>query len=226
MDAIVIVIFLVFSFGSGFYIRGLREKKSKLVFVRCIGAKEKEIAELKAKAEHARIAGEKRRQNAMERRRAEEAKDVRKVKNQIQFVSQINLKPKNPMTKESLRVIYAIEALINYYYTGWRVAFEVSMGSFIKTVGKTGGEEQDLAYGSYGSKRVDFLLIDNFGNPRLVVEYNGTGHDLSPDAPDRMRVKQIALERAGIPLLEISSGATKADIMHMIRQRLPASAPA
>nr|WP_242005607.1 DUF2726 domain-containing protein [Acetobacter lovaniensis] len=56
----------------------------------------------------------------------------------------------------------------------WRFAFEVAMGGFIKTPYAPDDSRQKRAFNSYSGKRVDFLLIDRFGNPVLVVEYNGS----------------------------------------------------
>ncbi|WP_408737301.1 DUF2726 domain-containing protein [Acetobacter pasteurianus] len=77
---------------------------------------------------------------------------------------------------------------------------------------------QKQAFSSYSGKRVDFLLIDRYGLPVLVIEYHGTGHDLSGDADDRMAVKRLALQKAGIPLLEIPEKMARPQIMVAISE--------
>ncbi|WP_232309449.1 DUF2726 domain-containing protein [Gluconobacter cerinus] len=77
---------------------------------------------------------------------------------------------------------------------------------------------QKQAFSSYSGKRVDFLRIDRYGLPVLVIEYNGTGHDLSGDADDRMAVKRLALQKAGIPLLEIPEKMGRPHIMAAISE--------
>jgi Protein of unknown function (DUF2726) len=120
-------------------------------------------------------------------------------------------------------ILYAIDKWIAANRPDWRMSFEVSMGAFIKTVNDPDDRIPKAAFSSYNSKRVDFLLIDRFGQPTLVVEYHGTGHGLSDDAADRMEVKRLALDRAGIPLVEIPSKATRSDILRMISEKLAAN---
>ena len=154
-------------------------------------------------------------------RRFFEENDISDAENQMKFIRQARLRAVAPVNKEAVRVLYALENWIRASGSGWRVAFEVSMGAFIRTAFDQKDEMQKAAFSSYNSKRVDFLLIDKKGAPRLVVEYHGSGHDLSDDASARMEVKRLALERAGIPLVEIPAGMQRADILSMVEQALP-----
>lgn len=143
--------------------------------------------------------------------------------NQMRFVSEAELTAKKPVNQEASKVLYALSEWIEANQKAWRMSFEVSMGAFIWT-------ENDNARRSFNSKRVDFLLIDNQGKPMLVVEYHGTGHyggnsadgnkkemeQRRKNAEDRMAVKRIALARAGIRLLEVSSEASKQEIIRQV----------
>ncbi|MBK0022923.1 DUF2726 domain-containing protein [Brucella pseudogrignonensis] len=134
----------------------------------------------------------------------DELHDITKHENQLRFLSECSIYATRPVNREAaLNVLYELQNWISSHRPTWRVGFEVAMGSFIKTEKWQAEAIKDRAFRSYNSKRVDFLLIDNYGKPMLAVEYNGTGHDLSADAASRMAVKRCALERAGIPLLEI-----------------------
>lgn len=104
-----------------------------------------------------------------------------------------------------------------------RLSLEVSMAAFIKTDFGAEAEAQERAFSAYRGKRVDFLLIDAGGLPRLAVEYNGTGHELSDDAEDRMRVKRRVLERVGVQLLELPAKTTKAEVKRRVDAMLKVS---
>ncbi len=129
--------------------------------------------------------------------------DVSKADNQIKFVSQCGLYPTRPVNREASRILYILDDWISANQPKWRVSFEVAMGSFIKTTNKVQERVRDLAFSSYNSKRVDFLIIDSKGYPKVVIEYHGSGHDLSEDSSDRMSVKRLALKQARIPLIEV-----------------------
>jgi hypothetical protein len=154
-----------------------------------------------------------------------EETDISDVQNQIRFVGQTKLRAVRPVNREAARVLYALDGWIAANRPGWRVSFEVSMGAFIKTtVYDPENRELKAAFSSYNSKRVDFLLIDKSGHPVLAVEYHGSGHDLSDDAPDRMQVKRLALNQAGIPLVEIEAGTSRSDILRAVTDKLAANA--
>ncbi|MGH6999343.1 MAG: DUF2726 domain-containing protein, partial [Phenylobacterium sp.] len=153
------------------------------------------------------------------------AHDVSDPANQRRFIEDCDLRAARPVNKEAVRVLYALDEWIKTDRPDWRLSFEVGMGAFIKTAYGADDRLQAAAFSSYNSKRVDFLLIDRFGQPRLAVEYHGTGHALSEDADDRMNVKRLALERAGIPLVEIPAKASRADILIRVGETLADSAP-
>lgn len=122
---------------------------------------------------------------------------------QMQYIQQCELEPYRPMNKEVVKYFYYLNEWIQANQLKWYVSFEVSMGAFIRTSGVEEAELKKLAFSSYNSKRVDFLLIDHYGSPRGVIEYHGSGHYLSQSANERMQVKKLVLENANIPLIEI-----------------------
>ena len=157
-----------------------------------------------------------------ERRREQFAQfDVRDTANQIRFLEKASLYPRKPINKEAFKTVFAVaERTLAGMDGKYRLLAEVSMGSFLGTSRKRGSQAmQDRAFASINSKRVDFLVIDAFGEPRLVIEYQGSGH-YQDDAEDRDAVKRLALERAGVPLLEIHQGASPAEVANKVRYRL------
>ncbi|GGA85263.1 hypothetical protein GCM10011491_11050 [Brucella endophytica] len=210
------IILLLIGFGAGFYIRGLRAKTEAANAKRHADALDQQIATLRREIVAMHGAESRRLDEVARRKRFFEENDISDVENQIRFISQTELRAVRPVNKEAVRVLYALDEWIVTHRPDWRMAFEVSMGAFIKTSYDPEDRMQKAAFSSYNSKRVDFLLIDRFGQPMLVVEYNGTGHDLSDDAPGRMEVKRLALARAGIPLVEIPAKTSKSDIVRMV----------
>ncbi len=163
------------------------------------------------------------------RRQYTEENDLSDAANQLKFVMMTNLHLSKPVNREAAKyVLYALEEWRAVHQPTWKLAFEVSMGSFIRTDIENEDAEKDrlnrAAFSSYNSKRVDFLFVDKFGFPKLVVEYRGTGSYLSPDAEARMEVKRAACMKVGLPLLEIPEKPPKALIMSMLEQTMIAPA--
>ena len=202
-----IILLLLAGFCLGFYVRGKRAALE-------LASYEQKIVALGRKEAD-------RQREAARRRQYFEVNDVSDTQNQLRFIGQCDLQPKRPVNREAVKVLYALEEWIKAQPPdAWRLSFEVSMGAFIKTAYDPENREQKAAFSSYNSKRVDFLLVDRYGNPKLVIEYHGSGHDLSDDASERMEVKRRALERAGIPLLEVVANTAKADIIRAISEKL------
>lgn len=99
-----------------------------------------------------------------------------------------------------------------------RVLAEVGMGAFL-TTGDGGGLLSDakLAFTSFNAKRVDFLIIDAFGQPTFVVEDRGSGHHLGSTAVERDMLKREAIRRAGIELVEIFNFHSDAEVFSLLQ---------
>lgn len=227
MDPTIVLslVLLVAGFAGGVRYRGRRSRADAAESRRHAEALEQQIGRLRREIGAMHTAETRRLDAAARRKRFIEENDISDVENQIRFVSQAELRAVRPVNREAVRVLYALDEWIPANRPGWRMAFEVSMGAFIRTNYDPEDRVQRAAFSSYNSKRVDFLLIDRFGQPMLVVEYHGTGHDLSDDAADRMDVKRLALARAGIPLVEVPAKASKAEIMSMVSEALAATTP-
>ncbi|MBB2172344.1 DUF2726 domain-containing protein [Gluconacetobacter asukensis] len=191
-----VIILLAIGYAIGFYVR---DRRAKEVVARQAAVQQQE--------------DERRRQYRQEN-------DLSDPQNQLRFIDECRLKAVPPVNREAVRVLYAIDEWIKDRQPDWRFAFEVAMGGFIKTPYAPDDPRQKRAFNSYSGKRVDFLLIDRFGNPVLVVEYNGSGHDLSRDADARMAVKRLALQKADIPLLEIPEKMGKSDIFAALSEKV------
>ncbi|WP_273793934.1 DUF2726 domain-containing protein [Brucella anthropi] len=197
------ILFLLTGIGAGYYFRDRRAKREVAQMKRHTAVLDQQIGTFEYEIANMRFAESERINKAASIKRYYEEHDIADAENQIKFISQAELRAVRPVNKEAVRVLYALEAWMVAHRPDWRVAFEVSMGAFIQTPYDPDDQIKKAAFSSYNSKRVDFLLIDGFGKPMLAVEYHGTGHALSKDASDRMKVKRLALARAQIPLVEL-----------------------
>lgn len=203
------IVLLLVGFGIGVYWHALRAKSAAMQAYR-------QITELQQKLVALQDAESQRKENAAKRKQYFQENDVKDPDNQLKFIDQCDLRAAPPVNKEAVRVLYALEEWIRFNQPTWRVSFEVGMGAFIKTPYDPENRLLAAAFSSYNSKRVDFLVIDQRGLPKFVIEYHGTGHDLSDDAADRMGVKRLVLQRANIPLIEISANTKKFEILNII----------
>lgn len=133
--------------------------------------------------------------------------DISNPKNQLRFVEEGKFAPKRPINKEAYSTVFkVVERHLATMDESYRILPEVSMGSFLKTPYEDfeglKARQNDRAFKSINSKRVDFLIIDPYGMPALVIEYHGTGH-FQGNAEDRDQVKQVALDKAKIPILVV-----------------------
>lgn len=143
------------------------------------------------------------------RKRKYKANDLTLPENQIKFINNVTLCQRPLMNKEEVQIFYAIEKHLKF--KDERVMAQVSLGEFIKTGQKCHKyrtypcitcEKNHKAYSSFNSKRVDFLIIDSHGMPKVAIEYQGSGH-YKGNAAERDMVKKLCYEKANIHLLEI-----------------------
>jgi hypothetical protein len=83
-------------------------------------------------------------------------------------------------------------------------------------------------YGAFNAKRIDLVICDNAGLPRLAIEHQGGGH-IDRSSPERERqsllrneVKKQALASAGIRLLETDRGMRREEAQALIARELRA----
>lgn len=213
---ILVIVLLLIGFGIGFYLGGRHSKSAAMQSYQQNADLNQQIRELEQRLVALQGAELQRKENAAKRKQYFQENDIKDTNNQFKFIDQCDLRAVPPVNKEAVQVLYGLEEWIRANQPKWRVSFEVGMGAFIRTPYDPENRQLAAAFSSYNSKRVDFLVIDQRGLPKLAIEYHGTGHDLSDDAADRMDVKRLALQRANIPLIEIPANTPKSEIMDMI----------
>ena len=124
---------------------------------------------------------------------------------------------RRPINKSAYRVLLMIERNLRNEAPRARVLAEVGMGAFLST-----GEQRErlandkMAFGAFNSKRVDFLVIDAFGEPCFAVEYQGNGHHLGSGSAGRDVLKREALRLGGVELVEIHAHTSEEEALALL----------
>ncbi|MBL6932204.1 MAG: DUF2726 domain-containing protein [Rhodospirillales bacterium] len=135
------------------------------------------------------------------------------VNNQKRFVSQGKFYKKKLMNKSEFRVFQVLEQWIKSNANlGFRLFSQVAIGEYL-------GASENQAFHSINSKRVDFLIINPFGEAMVAIEYQGEAH-YQNNAQDRDEVKAIAHDKAGIKLVEIFPDEDETGISNKINSAL------
>ena len=112
----------------------------------------------------------------------------------MEVVSRSSYEAKSVMSPEEAHVLYKLENWVKKRRKQERVFAQVAMGAYIGA--------EDEAHSAIRCKRPDYVIINHVGMPVCVVEYQGYGHHQG-NSEERDLIKKIALEKAGIPLVEV-----------------------
>ncbi|MGJ0576944.1 DUF2726 domain-containing protein [Xenorhabdus bovienii] len=123
-----------------------------------------------------------------------------------QLISVVNntFKKRTIMNKSEYYLFCKLEKFLNLNHPSFRIFPQVSLGEII-------GSDSKKAYLSINSKRVDFAIIDQKGEPFAVVEYQGSGH-YQGNAAVRDTIKKEACNKAGIRYFEIPAKYGEDDV--------------
>ncbi|WP_176223459.1 DUF2726 domain-containing protein [Lonsdalea britannica] len=113
---------------------------------------------------------------------------------QLYFVSNNDFGRRKLMNKDEYCLFKRIEKLLNDRHCYFRIFPQVSLGEILYSKDKN-------AYSSINSKRVDFVIINAYGDPCAVVEFQGTGHYQAMPFP-AMPSKRRRAERPGLSILK------------------------
>jgi hypothetical protein len=139
------------------------------------------------------------------------------VDEQLSALRATTVVARRPINKSAYRVLLMIERTLRGDAPRARVLAEVGMGAFLST-----GEQRDrlpndkMAFGAFNSKRVDFLVIDAFGEPCFAVEYQGNGHHLGSTSAGRDVLKREALRLGRVELVEIHAHTSEEEALVLL----------
>ncbi len=134
---------------------------------------------------------------------------------QLRALKRTKLDRKQIMRHGEYKLYGQLQLILREHDGGHQVFPQVSMGELIAS-------DTDEGFLAFNSKRVDFAVTDAKGYPVILVEYQGTGHDLDGAAEGRDTVKREAATRAGIGFLEVfpdyDTESLRADIQMLLAE--------
>ncbi|MDF3828368.1 MULTISPECIES: DUF2726 domain-containing protein [unclassified Pseudocitrobacter] len=135
-------------------------------------------------------------------------KPTSKPENQLDIVARSDFHKSKLMNKEEYGLFIRLEPLLKTNRPGHRLFTQVSMGELI-------GSPNKNAYFCINNKRVDFVIISPYGDPLVVIEYQGGGH-YQGNAVQRDAVKKEACRKAGIAFIELNDKYSDRDLDNII----------
>lgn len=140
------------------------------------------------------------------------ANSVRDAANQLRFVMAAPFRQKKLMWPREYHVFKIIEKHIQSQHRGYRVFAQTSLGEMI-------GSDDQRAFNSINSKRVDFLILGPTGYSVAAIEYQGGEHHQG-NAAARDAVKKEALRRAAVTYIEIETHHSDDDVRNLVRDAI------
>ena len=128
---------------------------------------------------------------------------------QIQAVNEGTFTPQKLMNGGEYNVFLIAEAMLKN--SSYRVCPQVSLGEILSAKGD--------AYRAINSKRVDMVIIDARGWPKVAIEIQGSGH-YQGNALQRDAIKRTALQKAGIDYLEMTGNESMEEVGDKIWSKL------
>lgn len=141
--------------------------------------------------------------------------DVTDTDNQLRFIEAAKLQRRPLLNQGEERVFKAALGVVRHQTL--KLCPQVNLGEIIRTV--EDDRDADNAFRSINSKRVDLLICDQRWWPLVAIEHQGKGH-FQGNAEARDQVKRVALERAGIALVETYDDLTEAEIGGLLHAAL------
>jgi hypothetical protein len=116
---------------------------------------------------------------------------------------------KSLMNKPESALFYELDRIVKRSNSNHRLTTQVAFGAFVEATARADFEQiKTDAFFSVQRKVADFLIIDRYGKPVMVIEYQGDGH-YQRNAHARDHVKRIVCQMARLPFIEVpASGLT------------------
>ncbi|PWK59537.1 DUF2726 domain-containing protein [Roseicyclus mahoneyensis] len=126
-----------------------------------------------------------------------------------ELAQKVGWRKKRLMNKPEFALYRELHGLVGQSGAGHRLFAQVAFGAFLEATARADLEEiKSAAFYAVQRKVADFLIIDRYGQPVAVIEYQGSGHFLG-NAHDRDHAKRIVCKFSGLPYIEVpASGLT------------------
>lgn len=126
---------------------------------------------------------------------------------QLYLVANNSFNLKRIMNKGEFKLFQKIERHLTRHHPYYRVFPQVCLGEIFTSENKS-------AYSCINSKRADLIIIDQFGRPIVVIEYQGEGH-FNGDAIIRDAVKKEVCRKTGVAYMEFSANDEDSQLLSM-----------
>jgi hypothetical protein len=140
------------------------------------------------------------------------APDITNAGQQLNAVMAAPFEKRKLLSASEYKVFKIVEDDIATERRGYRVFAQTSLGEILSS-------PDDNAFHSINAKRVDILIVDQWGWPAVAVEYQGSGH-YQGTAAARDAIKKEALRKAGVRYVEVSESDNAARIRSRVREQL------
>lgn len=140
------------------------------------------------------------------------APDITNAGQQLNAVTAAPFEKRKLLSASEYKVFKIVEDDIAAERRGYRVFAQTSLGEILSS-------PDDNAFHSINAKRVDILIVDQWGWPAVAVEYQGSGH-YQGTAAARDAIKKEALRKAGVRYVEVSESDNAARIRSRVREQL------
>lgn len=150
--------------------------------------------------------------------------DLADPKFQMECISRVDFEAQPLLNRSEYQVLLLLEVVVRELQAGHRVMAQTSMGEILRPRPTSSSKrDEELAFRSINSKRVDFLIVDRRGLPALAVEYQGHGHYRERSFM-RDAVKREVFRKANVEFLEVPAEFRNDEVRVAVRKLLKRSA--
>ena len=144
------------------------------------------------------------------------SQEIAKVSKQFEALKLIGVKPAPLMNSSELKLFGIVREACAAHDPSLLVFAQPNLGEFLNTERREQSRERELAaYNAFNAKRVDIAVFSAKSEPILGIEYNGAGHSRG-NAKERDRIKKLAFEKAGLPLIIVEPGYSAIELRERI----------
>lgn len=138
---------------------------------------------------------------------------------QLAAVQKVDFQARPVLTRDEMRFVPFLERAIRDHGRGHRLVAHIGLAEVLKPLkGKASTESAERAQSALGPRRLDFAIVDRFGNLTAAIGYEAT--DAPREAVRRDAVLREALLRAAIPFIEFAADWTPEQVRNRIRKAL------
>ena len=129
---------------------------------------------------------------------------------QLEVIKREKYKKRKLVNSSEMELLEALEKRLSF--KGYRVLVQANYGSFLSHIDK------DIFF-QINCKRADFVIMNRFGYPEAVIEYNGEGH-YQNNSSLRDDIKELACQSAELPFIRIGFHEKNSNFLEVIEKKV------